>query len=59
LTDRIVEDVMIKQPKAVGPDQLASEVLEIMEENLITCLPIVDTRAAFWALSISTIIRPG
>ncbi|MBF0527458.1 MAG: KpsF/GutQ family sugar-phosphate isomerase, partial [Deltaproteobacteria bacterium] len=44
LTDRRVEDVMIKHPKAVGPDQLASEVLEIMEENLITCLPIVDTR---------------
>ncbi|MBF0550743.1 MAG: KpsF/GutQ family sugar-phosphate isomerase [Deltaproteobacteria bacterium] len=44
LTDRRVEDVMIKQPKAVGPDQLASEVLEIMEENLITCLPIVDSR---------------
>ncbi|MBF0477420.1 MAG: KpsF/GutQ family sugar-phosphate isomerase, partial [Deltaproteobacteria bacterium] len=39
LTDRRVEDVMIKHPKAVGPDQLASEVLEIMEENLITCLP--------------------
>jgi len=40
--DRSVEEVMTKRPKALSPDSLASQALDIMEKNQITILPIVN-----------------
>ncbi|MBI4798230.1 MAG: KpsF/GutQ family sugar-phosphate isomerase [Desulfarculus sp.] len=37
-----VEQVMTKNPQAVGPETMAAEALHIMEEKLITALPIVS-----------------
>lgn len=37
-----VRDVMIKGPKTLNPQHLASEALSIMEKNQITVLPIVN-----------------
>ncbi len=36
-----VEQVMTKAPQAVGPETMAAEALHIMEQKLITALPIV------------------
>jgi arabinose-5-phosphate isomerase len=40
--ERPVEEVMTKGPKTLGPDNLASQALSIMEKNQITVLPIVN-----------------
>ena len=40
--DKTMNDLMIKNPRSVGPDTLAAEVLHIMEELQITALAIVD-----------------
>ena len=37
-----ISEVMVPKPKAITPDRLASEALELMEAHLITVLPIVD-----------------
>ena len=39
----LVEQVMTPDPKSISPDIRASEALEMMEEYLITVLPIVDS----------------
>jgi len=39
-----VEQVMTKAPQAVGPESLAADALHIMEEKLITALPIVNAK---------------
>ncbi|MBI5522339.1 MAG: KpsF/GutQ family sugar-phosphate isomerase [Desulfarculus sp.] len=44
LTSLRVEQVMTRDPKAVGPETMAAEALHIMEEKLITALPIVGPR---------------
>lgn len=39
-----VEQVMTMDPQAVGPESLAAEALHIMEQKLISALPIVDAK---------------
>jgi len=39
-----IEEVMTKDPKTVEPDAMAAKALEIMEEHLITVLPVVDNQ---------------
>jgi arabinose-5-phosphate isomerase len=39
-----VAQVMTRNPRAVGPETLAAEALHIMEEKLITALPIVGPK---------------
>ena len=41
LEGRRVEEVMTKEPKYVAPDASAADALEIMENHLITVLPVV------------------
>lgn len=36
-----VQDAMIRKPRTIGPDALASEALRMMEEHQITSLPVV------------------
>jgi len=42
ITDLTVAEVMTAAPHAVGPDALASQALELMEQKAITVLPVVD-----------------
>lgn len=42
LQDTSVADVMTVSPLAIGPDSLASQALEFMEQKAITVLPVVD-----------------
>ena len=42
ILDRQVSEVMTRQPQAVGPDTLASQALELMEQKAIMVLPVVD-----------------
>jgi arabinose-5-phosphate isomerase len=44
IEDTLVEQVMTRNPKSISPDNWAVEALEIMEQYLITVLPIVDSR---------------
>ena len=37
-----VADIMSHQPRAIGPDQLAVEAVEMMEKHKINQLPVVD-----------------
>lgn len=37
-----VEAIMTPHPKVISPENLAAEALEMMEENLITVLPVVN-----------------
>jgi arabinose-5-phosphate isomerase len=37
-----VADIMSQQPRAIGPDQLAVEAVEMMEKHKINQLPVVD-----------------
>jgi len=41
--DLIVEDVMTKNPRTVGPDSPAYDALNMMEQYQITVLPITDS----------------
>jgi len=41
-----VADIMGRQPRAIGPDKLAVEAVEIMEQHKINQLPVVDEHGA-------------
>jgi arabinose-5-phosphate isomerase len=42
LQDKSVGEVMTASPYAIGPESLASQALEFMEQKAITVLPVVD-----------------
>lgn len=37
-----IDEIMTKQPKFISPDVLAADALAIMEEHLITVLPVIE-----------------
>lgn len=37
-----IEEIMTQQPKFISPDLLAADALAIMEEHLITVLPVIE-----------------
>ncbi|MDY0040914.1 MAG: KpsF/GutQ family sugar-phosphate isomerase [Desulforhabdus sp.] len=41
-SDRKIRDVMTPNPRTVTPDRSVAEALEIMEQHLITVLPVID-----------------
>nr|HDM99570.1 KpsF/GutQ family sugar-phosphate isomerase [Deltaproteobacteria bacterium] len=43
LSEKVVEQVMTKNPKGISPDALAAEALARMEKHLITVLPVIET----------------
>ena len=43
LSEKVVEQVMTKNPKGVSPEALAADALALMEKHLITVLPVVET----------------
>ena len=42
ILERQVKEVMTTNPQAVGPETLASQALELMEQKAIMVLPVVD-----------------
>ncbi len=44
IQDKIVMEVMTASPYAIGPESLASQALEFMEQKAITVLPVVDAQ---------------
>jgi arabinose-5-phosphate isomerase len=44
LLERPVQEVMTANPLAVGPETLASQALELMEQKAIMVLPVVDEK---------------
>ncbi len=44
LEETLIGQVMTPDPKSISPEILASEALEMMEQYLITILPIVDSQ---------------
>jgi arabinose-5-phosphate isomerase len=42
IQDKIVAEVMTTSPYAIGPESLASQALEFMEQKAVTVLPVVD-----------------
>jgi arabinose-5-phosphate isomerase len=41
-----VADIMGRQPRSIGPDRLAVEAVEIMEQHKVNQLPVVDDQGA-------------
>ena len=52
LLDKIVSDVMTRDPKTIGPEQLAAEAVAAMNENKITCLLVVEADGSGQATGI-------
>lgn len=59
LLDARVEDVMTKNPKTVRADQLATEVLEILNAAKITTLFVADGRKPIGVLHMHDLLRAG
>jgi arabinose-5-phosphate isomerase len=59
LLDASVDDVMTKSPKTVRPDQLASEVLEILNSKKITALFCVEGTRPVGIVHLHDLLRAG
>jgi arabinose-5-phosphate isomerase len=54
-----VDDVMTKNPKTVGRDQLASEALEILNSSKITALIVADGKKPVGIVHLHDLLRAG
>ena len=54
-----VDDVMTKSPKIVGPDQLASEALLILNSSKITALFVVESGRPVGIVHFHDLLRAG
>ncbi|MBW1946997.1 MAG: KpsF/GutQ family sugar-phosphate isomerase, partial [Deltaproteobacteria bacterium] len=43
LSEKVVEQVMTRNPKSISPEALAADALALMERHLITVLPVIET----------------
>lgn len=59
LLDRRVDDIMTKNPKTVGRDQLASEALEILHSRKVTALMVVENEKPIGILRLHDILHAG
>ncbi|MGE0565741.1 MAG: SIS domain-containing protein [Pseudolabrys sp.] len=59
LLDTKVDDVMTRNPKTVPPDQLATEVLEILNASKITTLFVAEGRKPIGVLHMHDLLRAG
>jgi arabinose-5-phosphate isomerase len=59
LLDRRVEEVMTREPKTVRPDQLVSEVLELLNASKKTQLIVVDARRPVGIVHFHDLLRAG
>jgi arabinose-5-phosphate isomerase len=59
LLDALVEDVMTRRPKTVRPDQIASEVLELLNASTITAAIVVDGSMPVGIVHMHDLLRAG
>jgi arabinose-5-phosphate isomerase len=59
LLSAAVDEVMTRNPKTVRPDQLASEVLEILNSSKITALIVAESRRPVGILHLHDLLRAG
>lgn len=55
--EKTVEDVMIKKPITVKADQSIMTALQIMEENLVGCLPVVNGKELIGVITEKDFMR--
>ena len=54
-----VDDVMTRNPKTIGRDQLASEALEILNSSKITALIVADAKKPVGIVHLHDLLRAG
>jgi arabinose-5-phosphate isomerase len=59
LLDTRVEDIMTRNPKTVRPDQMASEVLELLNASQITAVLVVDAERPIGIVHLHDLLRAG
>jgi arabinose-5-phosphate isomerase len=59
LMTALVDDVMTKHPKTIGPDLLASEALEILNSSKITALIVTEAGKPVGIVHMHDILRAG
>jgi arabinose-5-phosphate isomerase len=59
LLEARVEAIMTRSPKAVRPDQLASEALEILTSSKVTALFVVDAGKPVGVMNFHDLLRAG
>ncbi|HWV54450.1 KpsF/GutQ family sugar-phosphate isomerase [Pseudorhodoplanes sp.] len=59
LTESAVEDVMTRNPKTCRPDQLVSEVIEVLNSSKITAMFVVEEHRPVGILHLHDLLRMG
>ncbi|HEX2652477.1 MAG TPA: KpsF/GutQ family sugar-phosphate isomerase [Xanthobacteraceae bacterium] len=59
LLDARVDDIMTAKPKTVRPDQLASEVLELLNSSKITAVMVVEAGKPVGIVHLHDLLRAG
>ena len=59
LTEAKVDDVMTKGPKTCRPDQLVSEVIELLNSSKITTIFVVDNAKPVGIVHLHDLLRIG
>jgi len=59
LLETVVDDVMTRRPKSVRPDQLVSEVLELLNSSKITALFVIDNGRPVGLVHMHDLLRAG
>jgi arabinose-5-phosphate isomerase len=59
LLDARVEDIMTRNPKTVRPDQIASEVLELLNASKITAALVVEAGRPIGVVHLHDLLRIG
>ena len=59
LTEASVDEVMTKGPKTCRPDQLVSEVIEILNASKITAIFVVDNAKPIGVVHLHDLLRVG
>ena len=59
LMTALVDEVMTKSPKTIGPNLLASEALEILNSSKITALIVADARKPIGIVHLHDLLRAG
>jgi arabinose-5-phosphate isomerase len=59
LLDARVEDIMTRNPKTVRPDQIASEVLELLNASKISAALVVEAGRPIGIVHLHDLLRIG
>ena len=53
------EDIMTKNPKTIGPDELAVDALDILRKNEISQLAVTDNGKYLGIIHLHDLVREG